>query len=85
MLEQIATLGASIACQRLLHLHDISPATLSHHLKELETAGLIKIARHGRDATLIFQPYTFRAYLNELTYLYSIVLDVSPSDEPRRS
>lgn len=32
----------------LAHCCDIAPSTLSHHLKELRTAGLLKVERQGK-------------------------------------
>jgi ArsR family transcriptional regulator len=68
ILQQIArqdwTACASLAAQKVL-----SPATISHHLKELTDAGLIDVQREGRCASLALQRDTWDAYLAQLAKL----------------
>jgi ArsR family transcriptional regulator len=56
-------------CVELRENSPISAATLSHHLKELETAGLITIGRDGKFALPTFQRQVWKAYLEKLSDL----------------
>ena len=38
------------SCEAMRGCVEISPATLSHHMKELEMAGLVKVERKGKFA-----------------------------------
>jgi ArsR family transcriptional regulator, arsenate/arsenite/antimonite-responsive transcriptional repressor len=56
LLEKIATAGCPLGCAQARAALPISAATLSHHIKELETAGLIAVRREGKFHFLTLRP-----------------------------
>ncbi len=48
LLERMARATCPLGCSEVRPALDISAATLSHHIKELEAAGLVQITRAGK-------------------------------------
>jgi ArsR family transcriptional regulator len=66
MLKQLGERKTATPCSALLEAQEISPATLSHHLKELEAAGLIATERDGRCVNVTLRRDALAAYLERL-------------------
>lgn len=66
ILEKIGKSGGSVSCTSIRECQPVTAATLSHHMKELETAGLIRIAREGKFASLELDRRVWQAYLDHL-------------------
>jgi ArsR family transcriptional regulator len=69
LLERIAKASCPLACAVVRPALAISPATLSHHMKELETAGLIQITREGKFHYLSLRPGVLDALIGALGQL----------------
>ena len=57
------------ACTDLRASFPITAPTLSHHLKELESCGLIQTAHRGKFLDVVFQRPVWEAYVAELAKL----------------
>ncbi len=66
ILGEIAGAAAPLPCCALKAADTVTAATMSHHIKGLEAAGLIDVVRDGRFALLSFRRDVFDTYLRQL-------------------
>ena len=69
LLERIAKASCPLACAQAQAALKIAPATLSHHIKELETAGLINVRREGKFHFLTLRPGVLKSLASTLAAL----------------
>ena len=66
LLRQIGSCTKSVQCADIRGCHPVSAATLSHHMKELETAGLVRVTREGKFASYLLRRDVLQAYTEQL-------------------
>ena len=66
LLRQIGSCPKSMQCAEIRGCQPVSAATLSHHMKELETAGLIQVMRDGKFASYLLRRDVLKAYTEQL-------------------
>lgn len=69
LLERIARSTCPLGCSDARESLSISPATLSHHIKELHTSGLIDVRREGKFHFLSIKPGVLEAIAAHLQSL----------------
>ncbi|HZY63648.1 MAG TPA: metalloregulator ArsR/SmtB family transcription factor [Edaphobacter sp.] len=66
ILQKIGSSNSVCACGDIRDCLPITPATLSHHMKELENAGLIEAKRSGKFVNYTLRRDVLQAYLDRL-------------------
>jgi len=69
LLERIAKSSCPLGCANAREALAIAPATLSHHIKELQTSGLIDVRREGKFHFLSIKPGVLEALAANLQSL----------------
>jgi ArsR family transcriptional regulator len=66
ILKRLGGCRDAIACGTVRDCMRIDPATLSHHMKELEIAGLVEVVREGKFASYVLRRGVLEAYFQRL-------------------
>ena len=69
MLKDLAAYPGAMSCSAIIDKQGVSAATISHHLKELEQAGLISVGREGKCALVSLRRDVWAAYVARLAEL----------------
>ncbi len=77
ILMQLAAADRAVPCCTLIQAGQVSASTMSHHLQQLEQAGLIEVSRDGKFAILQFARACFEDFLRQLA------ADSAPASPPQ--
>ncbi len=83
ILEHIAK-RAEVGCRRLCDCFPVRQATISHHLKELASAGLVDSRRDGQFVYYRLRPSTLDEYMAELKHRMAVHTATSASGSSGR-
>ena len=78
LLERIAKNHCPLGCSQALSAMPISAPTLSHHIKELESAGLIDVRREGKFAYLSLRAGVLEGLASTLSLMETAVCPEPP-------
>jgi ArsR family transcriptional regulator len=66
ILKRLGEHPDALACCAVRDCMGINPATLSHHMKELEIAGLVEVVRAGKFASYVLRRDVLEAFFQRL-------------------
>jgi ArsR family transcriptional regulator len=66
ILKRLGECRDALACGAVRDCMGINPATLSHHMKELEIAGLVAVVREGKFASYVLRRDVLAAFFQRL-------------------
>ncbi len=66
ILKRLGECRDALACGAVRDCTRIDPATLSHHMKELEIAGLVEVVREGKFASYVLRRDVLEAFFQRL-------------------
>jgi ArsR family transcriptional regulator, arsenate/arsenite/antimonite-responsive transcriptional repressor len=66
LLRRIGGCSTPVACGTIKECHPVSGATLSHHMKEFEVAGLVRAAREGKFVSSTLRRDVLQACMEQL-------------------
>ncbi|WP_026607090.1 ArsR/SmtB family transcription factor [Methylocapsa acidiphila] len=66
ILQRLGKRRDAVPCVAMRDCFSISPATLSHHMRELELAGLVEVFREGKFASYALRRDVIDAFLRRL-------------------
>jgi ArsR family transcriptional regulator, arsenate/arsenite/antimonite-responsive transcriptional repressor len=66
ILKRLGEHPDALACGVVRDCLGISPATLSHHMRELEIAGLVEVVRDGKFASYVLRRDVLEAFFQRL-------------------
>lgn len=69
ILQKVSESKTTPTCSCVRDWTGLAPATVSHHLKELDEAGLINVERSGKFAHITLRRDVWQAYLKRLAAL----------------
>ena len=69
MLQRIGAANEAPTCTCVADWTGLAAATISHHLKELDHAGLVNVERAGKFAHITLRRDVWNAYLQRLALL----------------